>query len=103
MGKSQRRHNPISPANTAEATEKPTQCTVKIKGISQDTSVQEQGPAQVTPDAEEKAQHIDLHFRDIEQNIESIESGLEQVRLGRIEEARAVQTPDQRDGGDGSN
>jgi tetratricopeptide (TPR) repeat protein len=78
----------ISPANTAETTEKPSHCTVKIKGITQDTSIQAQEPVQAAPDPVEKARNVELQFRDIEQNIESIESGLNQVRLGRIEEAK---------------
>jgi hypothetical protein len=45
-------------------------------------------PAQAMPDFSETNLEGDLQLREIEQNIELIQHGLDQVRLGRVEETR---------------
>ena len=84
LGKNQGALHTTSPTVTTDETEKPKQCTFKIKGVNGNIEII---PAPVTPDVTVKARQHDLQFRDIEQNIESIKNGLDKVRLSRIEEA----------------
>jgi tetratricopeptide (TPR) repeat protein len=79
--------NPELPTNGSE---KKGQCTIKIKGVGV-SEAPESGPASPEQGFTEKALLSQLEVRDIEQNIELIKNGIDNVRFGRIKEAKDCQ------------
>jgi tetratricopeptide (TPR) repeat protein len=76
------------PADAIQEPGRPSHCTVKIRGVPVNDGPARFETAQALPDFSETNLEGDLQLRDIEQNIELIKHGLEEVRLGRVEEAR---------------
>lgn len=78
----------VVPEDATKEPARQSHCTVKIKGVNVSNGVVKFEPAQALPDFSGTNLEGDLQLREIEQNIELIQHGLDQVRLGRVEEAR---------------
>ncbi|HVP93841.1 MAG TPA: tetratricopeptide repeat protein [Methanoregulaceae archaeon] len=80
-----------NPGTALDRSEKPSQCTVKIKGTNGIESAVNPGSPPATTGFTDKALLGKLEITDIEENIELIKKGIDKVRLGRIKEAKDCQ------------
>lgn len=78
----------VVPADATKEPGRESHCTVKIKGVNVNNGVVKFETTQALPDFSESNLQGGLQLRDLEQNIELIKHGLDQVRLGRVEEAK---------------
>jgi tetratricopeptide (TPR) repeat protein len=76
------------PAHTGDKSEKQEHSTVKTNGVGDLLNILKPGHNTGSPGMSQEAPDNELRFREIEQNIESIQIGLDQARCGRIEETR---------------